>query len=127
MSLYASELEHLKEWLPAIAQILTQMREHSDFSVSLKGHNDLVTTADLWSENKLIELINNHYPNDAIWAEETHHKPLDLAGRIWIIDPIDGTTNFAHGFAPYCISVALWKDGQVVVGMVYEMAHHQCF
>ena len=127
MPLYASELEHLKEWLPEIAQTLSQMRAHSGFSVSLKGHNDLVTTADLWSENKLIELINNQYPNDVIWAEETHHKPLDLAGRIWIIDPIDGTTNFAHGFAPYCISVALWKDGQVVVGMVYEMAHHQCF
>ena len=127
MHTYQSELEHLKRWLPEIAHALTQMRDDSSFTINLKGRNDLVTTADLWTEQELISRLQNQYPNDIIWAEETKDKPENLAGRIWIIDPIDGTTNFAHGFSPYCISVALWEDNRVVLGMVYEVAHNQCF
>lgn len=127
MDMYKSELEHLKRWLPELAQSLTQMRADSSFTIDLKGRNDLVTTADLWTEQELISRLQNQYPNDSIWAEETNDEPEDLAGRIWIIDPIDGTTNFAHGFSPYCISVALWQDDRVVLGMVYEVAHNQCF
>jgi len=76
--------------------------------ISQKQVNDFVTEVDHASEEVIIETLLGAYPGHAIWAEEsgkTHgHQGSE---HIWIIDPLDGTTNFIHGFPQYCVSIAL--------------------
>ena len=107
--------------------IIRDFGEIENLQVSKKGPRDFVTKTDKKVEKILIEELSKSKKNYSFITEETGKINNKNKENFWIIDPIDGTTNFAHGFAPYCISVALWEDGQVVVGMVYEMAHHQCF
>ena len=92
-----------------------------------KGYHDLVTDADLETEKNILAFITEHYPNDEILAEETEaHQKLSDA-RIWIVDPIDGTTNFAHDFPVYCVSVALWENKKPKVGVVIEVSRNEEF
>ncbi|MCC5914439.1 MAG: inositol monophosphatase [Balneolaceae bacterium] len=92
-----------------------------------KGHHDLVTDADFATEAAVLKIIRNHFPEDEILAEETeaHEKLTDA--RTWIVDPIDGTTNFAHDFPVYCVSVALWEGKQPKVGVVIEVNRNEEF
>lgn len=124
---YKKELNAIKELLPELEGMIKELRAASEFRVDQKAKNDLVTTADLASEAFLVNQIQELFPDDVIWAEENHPKPEVLNQRVWIIDPIDGTTNFSHGFAPYCVSIALWDETELVLGVVYELAHKQCF
>ncbi len=84
-----------------------------------KGDIDLVTEADLGSEKRIIETIRASFPSHAILSEE-----CGLSGGPseyqWIIDPLDGTTNFAHGMTACCVSIALVLDGQPLVGIVWN-------
>ncbi len=84
-----------------------------------KGEIDLVTEADLKSESLILEIISSHFPGDNILSEETGDKNKRSA-RTWIVDPLDGTTNFAHGFPFFCVSIALEVDQKLVVGAVYN-------
>jgi myo-inositol-1(or 4)-monophosphatase len=111
----------------AAAKIIRKYAKESSFNVSLKGKNDLVTDADLASEQKIIECIKQSFPDDEILAEESEQKDKLPNGRVWIIDPIDGTTNFAHGFPAYCISIALWVNKEPAVGLVMEVANDELF
>lgn len=92
-----------------------------------KGHHDLVTDADVETEKNILTFIREQCPDDEILAEETeaHEKMSDA--RIWIVDPIDGTTNFAHDFPVYCVSVALWEDKKPKVGVVIEVNRNEEF
>jgi myo-inositol-1(or 4)-monophosphatase len=84
-----------------------------------KGEIDLVTEADLQSEEVIIRTIRHDFPQDSILTEESgsHNR---LPDRIWIIDPLDGTTNFTHSFPFFAISIALEIEKQVVLGLVYN-------
>ena len=124
---YEKELNAIKALLPKLRGMIKELRAASEFRVDQKAKNDLVTTADLALEAFLVNQIRELFPDDVIWAEENHSKPVELNQRVWIIDPIDGTTNFSHGFAPYCVSIALWDKTELVMGVVYELAHNQCF
>ncbi|SFE64566.1 inositol monophosphatase family protein [Thermophagus xiamenensis] len=95
-------------------------------NVETKGKNDFVTQIDKASEQKLVEALGNLLPEAGFIAEE---KTSDKVGKKfnWIIDPIDGTTNFIHGLFPYAISIALQEDDQIVLGVVYEMGLDECF
>ena len=124
---YEKELNAIKALLPKLRGMIKELRAASEFRVDQKAKNDLVTTADLALEAFLVNQIRELFPYDVIWAEENHPKPEELNQRVWIIDPIDGTTNFSHGFAPYCVSIALWDKTELVMGVVYELAHNQCF
>ena len=124
---YEKELNAIKALLPKLRGMIKELRAASEFRVDQKAKNDLVTTADLALEAFLVNQIRELFPDDVIWAEENHPKPEELNQRVWIIDPIDGTTNFSHGFAPYCVSIALWGKTELVMGVVYELAHNQCF
>ena len=87
-----------------------------------KGTSDLVTTVDEASEALLIRRLGNAFPRDIVLAEESASVTSDAAnGRRWIIDPIDGTTNFAHGVPPYALSIALERADKVVLGIVLEV------
>ncbi|MFP8488154.1 inositol monophosphatase family protein [Gracilimonas sp. Q87] len=124
---YKNELKVAKKAARAAAKIIRDYAEDSSFNVSLKGVNDLVTDADLASEKKIIECIKEYFPGDEVLAEESEQKDKIPEGRIWIIDPIDGTTNFAHGFPAYCISIALWENKEPLIGLVMEVANNELF
>lgn len=91
-----------------------------EFKISNKeGINNLVTEADHASEKAIIEVIKNDFPDHFILSEEAGEIATDSSYK-WIIDPIDGTVNFAHGIPLCCVSVALEHDGEMVMGVVYN-------
>ncbi|MBO6586589.1 MAG: inositol monophosphatase [Gracilimonas sp.] len=124
---YSKELEVAKQAAKEAATTIREFVGKTSLDVKLKGKNDLVTDADVKSEKKIIEVIEDAFPNDQILAEESKAKASIPEGRIWIIDPIDGTTNFAHSFPVYCVSIALWENREPKVGLVYEVANDELF
>ena len=97
--------------------------------VSKKGDINLVTEADLASEAMIIERIRSYYPKHAILAEESGSAVVaggDGAWK-WIIDPLDGTTNFAHGYPCFCVTIALEHNEQIVVGVTYDPTRDELF
>lgn len=91
-------------------------------SVEKKGPIDLVTAADLAAEKQFRQLITARFPSHVVLGEEGAERGGAVAGARcrWIIDPLDGTTNFAHGLAIFCVSIALEIDGRVELGVVYD-------
>lgn len=85
-------------------------------SVRKKGAIDLVTEADLRSEAAIIKTITRAFPEHAILAEESGRRDGD--GGCWIIDPLDGTTNFAHNLPLFCVSIAFAVEGEIQAGFV---------
>jgi myo-inositol-1(or 4)-monophosphatase len=83
-----------------------------------EGKRDLVTEADKRSEQIIIDAIRSRYPDHRILAEEGTSSGGEGAYR-WIVDPLDGTTNFAHRYPLYCVSIAVERAGETVVGVVY--------
>lgn len=99
--------------------------------VSNKGDIDLVTEADLASEQLIIERIRSHYPRHSILAEESGASE-DSSGNPesewkWIIDPLDGTTNYAHGYPCFCVSIGLERAGKLELGVVYDPLRNEMF
>lgn len=125
--MYQKELEIARKAASEAAEIIRTYRSDESFAIQLKRKNDLVTDADLASEKKIIEVIKSVFPKDQFLAEESNTYTELPNGRVWIIDPIDGTTNFSHGFAPYCVSIAFWEDGKPKVGLVLEVANDEWF
>lgn len=121
MANYSKELSVAKEAVYEAADIIQSHQNNQDFKVNFKGLNDMVTNADVESEQKIMEMILDQFPDDQFIAEESEQEVIDLDGRNWIIDPIDGTTNFVHGFPVYCVSIGFWEDGEPKVGVVLEV------
>jgi len=96
-------------------------------NVRQKGFHDLVTDADLATEEVILGILLDHFPEDVVLAEETADHDTLSDTRTWIVDPIDGTTNFAHGFPIYCVSVALWENREAKVGVVIEINRDEEF
>ena len=96
--------------------------------VSQKQVNDFVTEVDHASEQAIIETLLGAYPQHGIWAEESgrQHGRAD-ADHVWVIDPLDGTTNFIHGFPVYCISIALLVKGRVEQAVIYDPTRNDLF
>ena len=98
--------------------------------VTNKSDIDLVTEADIASENLIIERIRSYYPQHGILAEESGEAILTGGRRSewkWIIDPLDGTTNYAHGYPCFCVSIALEREGQLEIGVVYDPMRDEMF
>lgn len=87
--------------------------------IRYKGNINLVTEADVKSENLLKRAIKEKYPAHTILAEESGLEDRDKTFK-WIIDPLDGTTNFAHGFPWFCVSVALESNGEICLGVIHN-------
>lgn len=99
-------------------------------NVRHKGEIDLVTDADLAAERLIVERVRSHYPRHAILAEEAGEIVAiggQQAEHKWIVDPLDGTTNYAHGYPVFCVSIALEHEGQIVVGVVYDPLRDEMF
>jgi myo-inositol-1(or 4)-monophosphatase len=94
-----------------------------------KRHNDFVTEVDRASEQAIIDVLTGAYPDHAILAEESGPSANlhDENENVWIIDPLDGTTNFMHGFPQYCVSIALQQRGQITQAVVYDPNRNDLF
>jgi len=87
--------------------------------IGYKGEINLVTEVDYLSERAILKMISKRFPEHSILTEESKRKDRNSA-YLWIIDPLDGTTNYAHDFPVYCVSIALQKDGETILGAVYN-------
>ena len=82
--------------------------------------NDLVTAVDRACQDRIVEIVREQYPDDRIVAEENDLDAAEGDGREWIVDPIDGTANFATGFPYFCVSIAFRIDGETQAGVVHS-------
>ncbi|GAB6099176.1 inositol monophosphatase family protein [Halanaerocella petrolearia] len=111
-------LEQVKNWCREIGKIQVE-KMNSNLKVNTKDDEiDLVTEVDGLSEKLILEKIKNNYPEHSILSEESGREEQNSNYR-WIIDPIDGTTNYANGFFMFSISIALQFKGEIILGVVY--------
>src|SRR5216117_358682 len=97
-------------------------------TVTAKGPKDFVSEVDHAAEAAIVETLHATYPDHAILAEEGTRRDMNPeAEHTWIIDPLDGTTNFLHGFPQYCVSIALAHKGVVTQGVVYDPVRNDLF
>jgi len=97
----------------------------SSIQVDAKAHNELVTEVDRAAENEIIETIRKSYPDHSFLGEETgSHGHSDFQ---WIIDPLDGTTNFVHGYPQFAVSIALRQRGRLEHGVIYDPMRQELF
>jgi len=92
----------------------------------MKGDYDLVTEADRASEKLVVERLKQHFPGHGVMAEEGtgHESPSDYR---WYVDPLDGTTNFAHSYPAWNVTLALEKGGELIAGVVFVPMHDELF
>jgi myo-inositol-1(or 4)-monophosphatase len=109
-----------------IAGRFQQYRFASVLNVTLKGDKDLVTEVDRESERLIVGHLLKSFPDHCIVAEEGEY-PHGAAPFRWIIDPLDGTTNYAHGFPWFCVSIGLESAGEMVAGVIYNPLNDELF
>jgi myo-inositol-1(or 4)-monophosphatase len=95
-------------------------------SISYKGEVDIVTQADRRSEQAIVTRLRTHFPKHSIVAEEGGGAEGESAFR-WHVDPLDGTTNFAHGYPCFAVSIGLEQSGELVVGVIYQPVSREMF
>ncbi len=105
---------------------LLRSRLGTDIDISYKSSIDLVTDVDLASERLIRETISTYYPRHEILAEEGGLAETASEYR-WIVDPLDGTTNYAHGYPNFCVSIALEFQGETIIGVVYDPMREELF
>jgi myo-inositol-1(or 4)-monophosphatase len=94
--------------------------------VSKKSPRELVTTMDRAAEDAVVGIILGAYPRDGILAEESAFRAGE-SGRVWIVDPLDGTNNYAHGYPFFSVAIAIEEDGAPVAGVVYDPLRDELF
>ena len=123
MSQYLEDLEPIAR--EAGALLMTYFDRH--IKIEYKGDVDLVTAADRASEKLIVERLQAKWPQHGILGEEGTRSDMGAEYR-WYVDPLDGTTNFAHGYPVFCVSVALARqDDQLEVGVLYDPTRDELF
>lgn len=104
------------------------LREHSASipKIRFKGAVDLVTDIDTAAQELILKRIRESFPGHGFLAEEQKEKSVD-SEYLWVIDPLDGTTNFAHHYPVFCVSIALVHRGRTIVGVVYDPMREEMF
>ena len=124
----ASSFSAEREWAANAARaggkLLLEWRGR--FSVRRKGVNDVVTEADHAAQDAIQQLLARRFPNDDFLGEETA-AVARRSHRRWIVDPLDGTTNYVHGFPFFCTSVAFESEGKFVAGAIYDPVRNECY
>ncbi|OFX83824.1 MAG: inositol monophosphatase [Bacteroidetes bacterium GWF2_33_16] len=124
-------LEHICNQVCSLSKevglfIKTERTSNKNIHIEVKGIHDFVTYVDKTAEQKLVDGLSKILPEAGYIAEEnTSTKKGEKYN--WIIDPLDGTTNFIHGLPPYAISIALMENDQIILGVVYEISLDECF
>jgi myo-inositol-1(or 4)-monophosphatase len=105
--------------------ILRNMNRLPDIKVHSKGKNDFVSEVDFQAEKAIISILKKAYPSHAILAEESGQQSGDECE--WIIDPLDGTTNYLHGVPQFCVSIAMREKNKLQLGVVYDPFKEELF
>jgi len=113
--------------MKAARQLVRDFGEVEQLQVSKKGPSDFVSTADLKAEKTLLYELSKARPEFGFLMEEQGVREGDDKSQRWIIDPLDGTTNFLHGIPHFAISIALEQEGQLVAGVVYDPVKDEMF
>jgi myo-inositol-1(or 4)-monophosphatase len=121
-------IKEVKEWIYAAAEKIRASLD-AELSIAQKsGRTDLVTNIDQETQTFLIGKIKERYPEDHILAEEEGYSELDsLQGRVWIIDPIDGTLNFVLERENFCIMIGFYENGIGQLGFIYDVIQDELF
>lgn len=106
--------------------IRTERKTFSQSAIEYKGNNDMVSYVDKTAEKKLVDGLTLLLPEAGFITEENTSQATGPA-YTWIIDPLDGTTNFIHGVPCYCISIALMRNNELIIGVIYEINHDESF
>ena len=131
-SKWADELAFATDVARRAGALLTESYERLE-RIDYKSKRDVVTNADYASERLVIDAVRDRFPGDAILAEESGEHAGVLRddgshnGRTWVIDPLDGTVNYANGIPYYCVSVALVVDDQPTVGVILDPARDNLY
>jgi myo-inositol-1(or 4)-monophosphatase len=126
---FGPELEMAIDLAHQAGRIQMERYEHLE-DIRAKGPRDVVTEVDHLCEGLVMRAVQERYPNDAFYAEEIGEvaaRGASNSGRVWIVDPLDGTINYANGIPFFCISIALVADGKPVVGVVYDPTRDETF
>ncbi len=129
---WADELAFATDLARRAGTILTSSYERLD-RIDYKSKRDVVTNADYASERLVVDAIRQRFPDDAILAEESGEHAGVLRedgthnGRTWVIDPLDGTVNYANGIPFYCVSIGLVVDDVPSVGVIYDPARDDLY
>jgi myo-inositol-1(or 4)-monophosphatase len=99
----------------------------ASFKVRFKGPQDYLTEVDGETEELISSRLNEAFPQDGFIGEETAGRPPGGGGATWVVDPIDGTSNFARGVAHFCVSIACVAGGKVEVGVIYDPMRDELF
>ena len=127
MSKYIELIPTIKKAVFAGAEILlSHLGKLSQMDINTKAKNDFVTKVDKESEVCIVNILRERTPNFDILTEETIPDEMKRNNR-WIVDPLDGTTNYIHNFPFFAISIALEEKGTVVLGMVYDPLRKELF
>ncbi len=128
--LQQSELRRIRREVSDLARRVGKhiwaLRQKENVRIEVKGRHDFVTQMDKLSESLLVSELTQIVPEAGFIAEEKTRTERG-AHLDWIVDPIDGTTNFIHAQPPFAISIALMEDGEVKVGVIYEMSRDELF
>jgi myo-inositol-1(or 4)-monophosphatase len=122
----------LKTYLDAAIEIAQEagavLREEMERppTIDYKGEFDLVTQADRRSEQLIVRRLREHFPQHAVAAEEGTGTETGSDFR-WHVDPLDGTTNFAHGYPCFCVSMALARQNELLMGVIYNPVYQELF
>lgn len=110
-------------------RVLSEKFGRASLAVTRKGDIDIVTEADLAAERLIVERISSYYPRHAILTEEAGDAGggEKSAEYKWVVDPLDGTTNYAHGYPCFCVSIALERGGEIVLGVVHDPTRDETF
>ncbi len=104
---------------------LTYFNSFDTLQITSKSHQDFVSEADQNVEKRVRAAIAKAFPDDAIVGEEDA-PTTGTSGFTWVIDPIDGTTNFIHGIPQWCVAIAIVQNGQTVAGVIHDPVHDEC-
>lgn len=122
MTQYAETAAHIAREAAVIIEDLRAQK----IGFEVKGDSDLVTIADRQSELHITGRLREAFPTHAIVAEEGNNKQSDSRYR-WYVDPVDGTTNFTHGYPIYNVTIALEKDNELIAGVIYDPTRDEMF
>lgn len=106
--------------------IIRHLEQIDRLRITAKGHNDFFSEVDIKAEQAIIQTIRKAYPDHGIIAEESGAQNDD-AECVWIIDPLDGTNNYLHGFPLYAVSIALRIKNRIEHAVIYDPLRHECF
>ncbi|MDX2435613.1 MAG: inositol monophosphatase family protein [Acidobacteriota bacterium] len=108
-------------------RLMAHWRSLEAHQISEKARNDFVSAADLASEETILEAVATRFPGHRVLAEESGYSSSDNSAPTWIVDPLDGTTNFVHGIPQFAVSIGVAIEGQVQFGVIFDPCKNDLF